>query len=194
MYKTCIRFLRIHIAICVPSLVEIAPGVPELCPDIHTHTHTQTHIHFYRYIYIDIKRVNNSFHVSQDTHYVSVTEANRLTLLRVTVAVYCENHTEHTNLSRISQETHCVSSTEINPLMLLRETVAVYCENDIGHTRAECRFLSVRKQVVHIITTDFKWLSECCFSTSGSENWNSGMWLRFYIAKDDKSDQLRQLE
>jgi hypothetical protein len=23
---------------CAPSLVEIAPGVPELCPDIHTHT------------------------------------------------------------------------------------------------------------------------------------------------------------
>jgi hypothetical protein len=37
---------------CVPSLVEIAPGVPELSPDIlplslslsHTHTHTHTHI------------------------------------------------------------------------------------------------------------------------------------------------------
>jgi hypothetical protein len=27
---------------CVPSLVEIAPGIPELCPDIHTHTHTYT--------------------------------------------------------------------------------------------------------------------------------------------------------
>jgi hypothetical protein len=33
---TYIRFLHIHIAICVPSLVEIAPGVPELCPDIQT--------------------------------------------------------------------------------------------------------------------------------------------------------------
>jgi hypothetical protein len=43
IYKTFIRFLHIHIAICVPSLVEIAPGVPELCPDIHTN------IHFYRY-------------------------------------------------------------------------------------------------------------------------------------------------
>jgi hypothetical protein len=32
---------------CVPSLVEIAPGVPELCPDIHTYIYTN--IHFYRY-------------------------------------------------------------------------------------------------------------------------------------------------
>jgi hypothetical protein len=29
--------------------------------------------------------------------YVSVTEANWLMLLGETVAVYCENHTEHTN-------------------------------------------------------------------------------------------------
>jgi hypothetical protein len=32
-----LRFLHVHIAICVPSLVEIAPGVPELCSNIHTH-------------------------------------------------------------------------------------------------------------------------------------------------------------
>jgi hypothetical protein len=42
MYKTYVRFLRIHIAISVPSLVEITSGVPELCPDTHT------------YIFIDI--------------------------------------------------------------------------------------------------------------------------------------------
>jgi hypothetical protein len=30
-------------------------------------------------------------------HYVSVTKPNRLMLFRETVAVYCENHTEHTN-------------------------------------------------------------------------------------------------
>jgi hypothetical protein len=30
-------------------------------------------------------------------HYVSATEPNRLMLLRETVAVYCENHTEHTD-------------------------------------------------------------------------------------------------
>jgi hypothetical protein len=34
---------------------------------------------------------------SQETHYVSATEPNRLMLFRETVAVYCENHTEHTN-------------------------------------------------------------------------------------------------
>jgi hypothetical protein len=47
-------FIYIHIVICVPSLVEIAPGVPELCWNIHTHTHT--HINFY--IYIDIDNEN----------------------------------------------------------------------------------------------------------------------------------------
>jgi hypothetical protein len=30
-------------------------------------------------------------------HYVSMTTTNRLMLFRETVAVYCENHMEHTN-------------------------------------------------------------------------------------------------
>jgi hypothetical protein len=34
---------------------------------------------------------------SQETHYVSAAKPNRLMLFRETVAVYCENHTEHTN-------------------------------------------------------------------------------------------------
>jgi hypothetical protein len=34
---------------------------------------------------------------SQETHYVSATETNRLMLFGETVAVYCENHTEHTD-------------------------------------------------------------------------------------------------
>jgi hypothetical protein len=34
---------------------------------------------------------------SQETHYVSATKPNRLMLFGETVAVYCENHTEHTN-------------------------------------------------------------------------------------------------
>jgi hypothetical protein len=52
-------------------------------------------------------------------------------LFRETVAVYCENHTEHiyTNSVRTSQETSHVSATKPNRLMLFRETVAVYCEN-----------------------------------------------------------------
>jgi hypothetical protein len=50
-----------------------------------------------------------------------------------TVAVYCENHTEHTDTVRTSQETHYVSVTEPNRLMLFGETVAVYCENHTEH-------------------------------------------------------------
>jgi hypothetical protein len=76
-------------------------------------------------------------------------------LFRETVAVYCENHTEHTNTVwaeyrdfiyknsvRTSQETHYISATKAQPLMLLGETVAVYCENHTEHTNtvwAECR-------------------------------------------------------
>jgi hypothetical protein len=35
--------------------------------------------------------------MSQETHYVSATNTNLLMPCRETVAVYCENHTEHTN-------------------------------------------------------------------------------------------------
>jgi hypothetical protein len=52
-----------------------------------------------------------------------------LILFGKTVAVYCENHMEQTDIVRTSQETHYVSGTEPNRLMLFRETVAVYCEN-----------------------------------------------------------------
>jgi hypothetical protein len=38
-----------------------------------------------------------SVRTSQDTHYVSATKPNHLLLFRETVAVYCENHTEHIN-------------------------------------------------------------------------------------------------
>jgi hypothetical protein len=34
---------------------------------------------------------------SPETHYVTTTKPNRLMLFRETVAVYCENHTEHTD-------------------------------------------------------------------------------------------------
>jgi hypothetical protein len=63
-----------------------------------------------------------------------------------TVAVYCENQTEHTdtlcgqnaefwyvNSVRTSQETHYVSTTKPNRLMLFGETFAVYCKD---HTRS----------------------------------------------------------
>jgi hypothetical protein len=55
-----------------------------------------------------------------------------------TVAVCCENRTEHTyiNSVRTSQETHYISATKPNRLMLFRETVAVYSENHTEHTDA----------------------------------------------------------
>jgi thioredoxin-related protein len=55
-------------------------------------------------------------------------------LFRKTVAVYCENHTEHTDTVRTSQDTYYVSATENSRLMLFGETVAVYCENHTEHT------------------------------------------------------------
>jgi hypothetical protein len=51
------------------------------------------------------------------------------------VAVYCENHTEHTNTDRNSQETHYVSTSENNRLMLFGETVAVYSKSKSHYDR-----------------------------------------------------------
>jgi hypothetical protein len=54
-----------------------------------------------------------------------------------TVAVGCENSTEHTDTLkavRTSQVTRHVSATEPNRLMLCGETVAVCCENRMEHT------------------------------------------------------------
>jgi hypothetical protein len=39
----------------------------------------------------------HSVRTSQETHYVSITKPNRLMLFGETVAVYYENHTEHTD-------------------------------------------------------------------------------------------------
>jgi hypothetical protein len=50
-----------------------------------------------------------------------------------TVAVCCENRTEHKDTVRTSQETHHMSATEPNRLMLCGETVAVCCENRTEH-------------------------------------------------------------
>jgi hypothetical protein len=55
-----------------------------------------------------------------------------------TVAVYCENHTEHTDAVRTSQETLYVSATEPNRLILFGGIVAVYCENHTEHTVTIC--------------------------------------------------------
>jgi hypothetical protein len=92
---------------------------------------------------------------SQETHYVFATEPSRLMLFGETVAVYCENHTEHTDTVRTSQEIHYVSTTEANQLMLYGETAAVYCENHTEHTDKLCGQNAglYIKQVVHIVTT-----------------------------------------
>jgi hypothetical protein len=58
-----------------------------------------------------------------------------------TVAVCCENRTEHTDTLRTvrtSHETHHVSATESNRLILCGETVAVCCENRTEHTDTLC--------------------------------------------------------
>jgi hypothetical protein len=39
----------------------------------------------------------NLVRTSQETHYISATKSNQLILFGETVAVYCENHTEHTD-------------------------------------------------------------------------------------------------
>jgi hypothetical protein len=39
----------------------------------------------------------NPVRTSQETHYVTATKTSRVMLFRETVAVCCENHTEHTN-------------------------------------------------------------------------------------------------
>jgi hypothetical protein len=66
-------------------------------------------------------------------------------LFRETVAVYCENHTEHKytvweecRVQSVPHSKHYVSATEPNRLMLFRETVAVYCENHTVHTNTLC--------------------------------------------------------
>jgi hypothetical protein len=40
---------------------------------------------------------NTPVRTSQETHYISATKPNRVILFREIIAVYCENHTEHTN-------------------------------------------------------------------------------------------------
>jgi hypothetical protein len=86
----------------------------------------------------------NSVRTSQETHYVSATKPNRLGLFGETVAVYYENHTEHTDTLWAectvctSQETYYVSTTKPNRLMLFGETVAVYCENHTEHINTLC--------------------------------------------------------
>jgi translation initiation factor IF-1 len=106
----------------------------------------------------------NPVRTSQETHHLTATKPNQLMLFGETVAVYCENHTEHTdtlcgqnedfwyvNPVRTSQETHHVTATKPNQLMLFGETVAVYCENHTEHTNTLCgqnaEFVPHRKHI-----------------------------------------------
>jgi hypothetical protein len=66
----------------------------------------------------------HSICTSQETHYVSATKCSRLMLFEQTVAVYCENHTEHTNT--LPNKTHYVFAAELSQLMLFGGLVAVY--------------------------------------------------------------------
>jgi hypothetical protein len=59
---------------------------------------------------------------------VSAIKTNRLLMFGKTVAVYCENHTEHTDTVRTSQERCYVSATENNRLMLFRVRGTIYCD------------------------------------------------------------------
>jgi hypothetical protein len=80
-----------------------------------------------------LMRRKDSVCTSQETRHFSATEPNRLMLFGETVAVCCENRTEHTDTVRTSQETRYFSVTEPNRLMLFGETVAVCCENHMEH-------------------------------------------------------------
>jgi hypothetical protein len=46
---------------------------------------------------ISISKYKNSVSTAQKTHSMAITETNRLMLFREIIAVYCENHTVHTN-------------------------------------------------------------------------------------------------
>jgi hypothetical protein len=61
-------YIYIYIVICVPSLVEIARGVPELCWNIHTDTHASI------FIYIDSQ---DRFQSLQRSRYGSITTSWR---------------------------------------------------------------------------------------------------------------------
>jgi hypothetical protein len=80
--------------------------------------------------YISSKQYKNSVRTSQETHDVTATKPNRVMLFRERVAVYWENHTEHTdtlcgqnaiyiNSVRTSQKTYDVTATKSIRLMLL---------------------------------------------------------------------------
>jgi hypothetical protein len=70
---------------------------------------------------------------SQETHYVSATETNRLMLFTVRTI-------RNTQMQSAPHRKHnYVSATETNRLMLFEETVAAYCECRMEHKNTLCR-------------------------------------------------------
>jgi hypothetical protein len=61
-----------------------------------------------------------------------------------TIAVYCENHTEHTDTVHTSQETHYVSATEPNRLMLF---IVRTIQNTQIHSVGRMQSVPHRKQI-----------------------------------------------
>jgi hypothetical protein len=64
-----------------------------------------------------------------------------------TVAVYCENHTEHINTPFGQFSSYLTANTlrlryRAQPVMPFRETVAVYCENHTEHINTPCGHFS----------------------------------------------------
>jgi hypothetical protein len=56
-----------------------------------TLSNNTTRLNFFTILYKD------SVRTSQETHDVSATKTNRIMLFKETIAVYCENHTKHTD-------------------------------------------------------------------------------------------------
>jgi hypothetical protein len=72
-----------------------------------------------------------------------------------TVAVFCENHSEHTDTVRTSQETHYISATKPNRFMLFGETVAFYCENHTEHADTLCGKMAELSGVNTYVTYEY---------------------------------------
>jgi hypothetical protein len=68
--------------------------------------------------------LTDTVRTSQETHYVSATEPNRLMVFGETVAVYCANHTEQIaswrhDVSHADLEGSCYASRQQEPALLL---------------------------------------------------------------------------
>jgi hypothetical protein len=96
----------------------------------------------------------SSVRTPQETHYFFAAKPNRLMLFKETVAVYCENHTEHTDTVRTSQETHYFSATETNQFCWRKESLFIVrtIQNTQIHCMSRMQTFGMLKQVVHVVT------------------------------------------